>query len=103
VAPALLSLSYHSYPNIEIIPHLIIENVKGQFLVSYEGLLFIESEILGSGSIFVCRGHFLSMEQNYWRLLGWCGIPDQPSVVLIILTVRHFVPSQVLEYYDGNL
>jgi len=86
VAPAPLSLSYRSEPNIEIIPHSIIENVKGQFLVSYEGLLFIESEILGSGSIFVCQGRFLSMEQNYWRLPGWRGILDQPSVVLIILS-----------------
>ena len=96
MAAAPLSLSYTA--------HSIIEDVKGQLKVSYKGLFFIESEILGSGSIFVCRGRefyspigFLSMEQNYRHLpgIGSRGIPDQPSVVLIILTVRHFVPLQV--------
>jgi len=42
------------------------------------------------------------MKQNHWHLPGWFGIPNQPPVVLIILveilTVRHFVPSQLLEY-----
>jgi hypothetical protein len=69
----------------------------------------MKAKFLGCRGIFLRQGcefcspiGFLSLKQNHQHLPGWPRIPDQPPVVLIILvgilTVLHFVPSQMFEH-----